>query len=55
MNKRKCFKQFVAITAALSCITMTGCGSFVSADVTKYELVPALTTQEVIDLSLIHI
>lgn len=49
MNKRKCFKQFVAITAALSCITMTGCGSFVSADVTKYELVPALTTQEVID------
>lgn len=49
MRKKKLFKQSLASLLALSCLSLTGCGSFVSDDVTKYELVSQLTLQEVRD------
>jgi hypothetical protein len=33
----------------VSCLTLSGCGSYVNSDVSEYPLVSALTTQEVVD------
>lgn len=49
MRKKKLFKQSLASLLAFSCVALTGCGSFVSDDVTKYDLVSQLTLQEVRD------
>ena len=43
-------KKVVAMMlAAASCISLTGCTSFIHEDVAKYPLVNQLTNQEVVD------